>query len=119
MTADLIAKISSLVVAFIFAWAIRRGLAAYLQATFDELLHLPAFTKFYVRAFSLGLYFIALGSALFEGYDAKTPPAHFMEYVWPVARTLLNLLVPLGFYLLFHILLVTIAAWVVRRRNVE
>jgi hypothetical protein len=108
-----------LIVAFLFAWSIKRSITTYLLATLDELVNLPAATAFYLRVFSLGLYFIAVGYSLFGGYDAKNPPAHFMEYVWPLAQTFLGVLVPTGLYLLFHLLLVTIVIVVLRRRNVE
>jgi hypothetical protein len=118
MKADTIAAISMLIVAFLFAWSIKQSIAGHLRATLDELVHLPAATAFYLRVFSLGLYFIAVGNGIFGGYDTKNPPSHFMEYVWPLAQTFLGMLVPMGFYLLFHLLLVTIVIVVLRRKNV-
>ena len=119
MNIDSIAILVSLVVTTAFAWCIQRGVASRLRATLDELVHLPSVTGFYVRVFTLCLYFIALGNGISFGYDPKNPPAHFMQYVWPLAQTFVGMLVPTGLYLLFHLLLVTVVVVVLRRRNVE
>jgi hypothetical protein len=82
---------------------LRDALRGLLQRT----VRLPDGVTFYLRSFSILLFFSALGGALGITFDLK-PGSHFMEYVWKLASGLSDVLGPMLLYLGLYLVLTTV-----------
>jgi len=97
----------------VMVWAlVRRGLRALIDGTVG----IAAATTFYARVFVIGLLFVALTSLLGARFDFG-PDAAFMEYVWRIASVLSGQLGLSCIFLGVYLVLVTILAAALGRRN--
>lgn len=104
--------ILSIGIAFVVQLLLRKSLRSLLE----EVVQLPPGTTFYTRLLVIGLFFIALSSALNVKFDLKADAA-FMEYVWKIAEGLSSVFGMTCLFLTGFLLLITILVAVLRRRH--
>jgi len=90
----------------------RRSLKELLRRT----VALPGGVVFYERAFSMLLFFGALGAAFSHSLNVK-PDDHFMEYVWEVASGFGDVLVYLFLSLAIYLVLMTVLVAILKPKN--
>jgi cation transporter-like permease len=111
-SAQLILLILALAVAML-AWLLaRRGLHELLGRT----VILPGGVMFYDRAFSMLLFFGAIGAAFSHNLNVK-PGDHFMEYVWDIASGFGDVLGYLFISLTIYLVLMTILVAALKPKN--
>ena len=87
-----------------------------LQHLLNEIIKFPSGTIFYLRLFSIGLFFIALSAVLEINFDLKVN-SPFMEYVWKVASGLSSVFRNTSLFLLGYLTLITILVAVLRNKH--
>lgn len=104
--------IISMVTVFIVYVLTRKSL----QHLLYETIKFPSGTIFYLRLFSICLFFIVLSSVLEINFDLKVN-SPFMEYVWRVASGLSSVFRNISLFLLGYLTLITILVAVLRNKH--
>ncbi len=93
-------------------------LHASLRDLLNELLKVPAGTRFYLRALLLILLSAGLGQTVGDAFTHKEGTA-FMEYVWDVAATVGKALEMSFWWFIIYLVQITILTAALRRRHVQ
>jgi hypothetical protein len=116
MLAFLPCFLGSIILPFVVTLFIYFLVRGSLRGLLNEVIGIPAATIFYTRVLLIGLLFIGLATVLESNVEYKEGQA-FMEYVWTAASKLSSLLVGTCVFLGVYLVLVTILAASLRRRN--
>ncbi len=112
-----IAFIASFLVMLAVVFLVDRLLRPSLRQLLEEVTGLRAATEFYLRSFSIAVFFIATSAALNSVHSDLKPGSRFMEYVWSVAGDLESVLQGIFGVLLGFVALITILMAALRRRQ--
>ncbi len=88
-----------------------------LRHLLDDVIKLPSGTSFYLRLFSIGLFFIAFSASLEIKFDLKAD-ASFMEYVWKIAIGLSTVFGNTCLFIIGYLTLITVLLAVLKYKNV-
>jgi len=107
----------SFVIVIALAFLVDRLIRPSLRKLLDEITALPPATDFYLRSFSIVVFFMALATAVGSAHGDVNPGSHFMEYVWSISSDLKDVLQGIFGILLGYVAMITILVAALRRRQ--
>ncbi len=116
MSPQTVVYLISLIAALLIAILVQHLLSSGLRGLLDDVVALPAATLFYLRAFTIVVFFAALAAVVSKRTDIKEG-ARFMEYVWSVATSLQEVLQELFIVLLIFAGLMVVLTAALRRKH--
>jgi len=112
---NFLAFLCDLILSIAIAFLVYRLIAPSLRELLDKIVRLPEGTTFYLRAFGLVLFCVAL-SKVITGIRLKSD-AHAIEYVWAVGSQLSDVLDNVFVALLAFVVVVTVLVVILRPKN--
>jgi len=117
MSPHSIVFLASLILVILVVVVVQRLFRPSLRRLLEDVTGLPAATEFYLRAFVLVVFLVALAAIFGGGHADLKDGAHFMEYVWSVAASLQDVFQNLMIVLLVYVGLITVLMAALRRKQ--